>query len=76
MTDSTSKPTKNNTVGTRVRYFDLPQGLFAPTKRFKFLDSTELLRSLHVIKDSAVEKHTKENLDILINQIYEANLNG
>lgn len=75
MTDSTSKPKKNETVGTRVAFLDVPQGLFVPRKRFKMLDSKELLRSLYVIRDSAVEQHTKDNLDVLINQIYKANLN-
>jgi hypothetical protein len=39
------------------------------------LDSRELLRSLHLIKDAAVEKHTKNNIQILIDQVYDGNLN-
>jgi hypothetical protein len=39
------------------------------------LDSRELLRSLHLIKDAAVEEHTKNNIQILIDQVYDGNLN-
>lgn len=55
------------TVGVR-----LPGGLFTPPSKhaWKVLDSRELLRSLHNIKDKTVEEHTKTNLQILIDQIY------
>lgn len=77
MTDSTSKP-KKNSIGTksrRVGYRD-PGGLFRPpyTSSWHVLDSRELIRSLHVIKDSAVEPHTKNNIQILIDQIYDQDL--
>jgi len=68
-TNSTKK-----TIGTTVAFLDVPKGAFGK-KRFKMINSRELLRSLHVIKDNAVEEHTKNNLQILIDQIYESDLN-
>lgn len=55
------------TVGVRVS-----GGLFTPPRRhaWKVLDSRELLWTLHNIKDKAVEEHTKNNLQILIDQIH------
>lgn len=62
--------TKLYEIGYRV-----PPGLFhaGREKKWKVLDSRELLRSLHNIKDKAVEEHTRNNLQILIDQIYGMN---
>lgn len=68
---STKKPndisTVARTVGVKVR-----GGFFTqPSKHsWRVLDSRELLRSLHNIKDKVVEEHTQNNLQVLIDQIY------
>lgn len=72
MSESASK-TAARTIGTKsldVGYAD-PGGLFRPQHRktWRVLDSRELLRSLHNIKDMAKEEHTKNNLQTLIDQI-------
>jgi hypothetical protein len=76
MTNSTSRP--NKTIGTKSRkvgYRDTG-GMFRPphTSSWTVLDSRELIRSLHIIKDAAVEPHTKNNIQILIDQIDDQEL--
>ncbi len=68
-TDSTKKDI--GTIAREVGY-RTPAGLFTPArqKSWKVLDSRELLRSLHNIKDKTVEPHTKNNIQALIDQIY------
>lgn len=68
-----SKTTKQD-IGTIARNVGVkvPGTLFtAPrTHSWRVLDSRELLRSLHNIKDKAVEEHTRNNLQALIDQVY------
>jgi hypothetical protein len=52
----------------------LPGGLFSSGSKESFLDSRSVTHALNVIKDAAVEQHTKDNLQILIDQIYESHL--
>lgn len=73
MTKSTDS--RDSTIGTRVAYLDVGSVLAGTRKRYRMLDSRELLRSLHLIKDAAVEEHTKNNIQILIDQVYDGNLN-
>ena len=55
------------TVGVKT-----PGGLFTPgrTHSWTVLDSRELLWTLNNIKDKAVEEHTRNNLQALIDQIH------
>lgn len=73
MTKSTGS--KDNTIGTRVATLNVGSVLAGNRKQYRMLDSRELLRSLHLIKDKATEEHTKDNLQILIDQIYDGDLN-
>lgn len=43
-------------------------GLFS-SRRYHFIDTVSLVDSLHVIKGCAVEEHTKNNIQTLINQL-------
>lgn len=65
-------------IGTRTYTigYNIPPTLFrvGQKKKWNVLDSRELLRSLHNIKDKAVEEHTRNNLQILIDQIYGMDL--
>lgn len=69
-----SKPKTKNDIGTIARTVgvNVPGTLLrAPSRHaWKVLDSRELLRSLHNIKDKAVEEHTRNNLQALIDQVY------
>lgn len=53
----------------------LPGGLFtAPTKQtkeWKVLDTRTLVKTLRVIQDGSTEQHVKNNLQTLIDQIYD-----
>lgn len=71
-----TKPKQDIGTIARTLRFTSPGGLFSQpsTKSWRMLDSRELLRSLHNIKDKAVEEHTKNNIQILIDQIYEMEL--
>lgn len=77
MTKST-EPKKKNDIGTMTYEigYRLPATLFRAGKERKWtvLSSRELLRSLHNIKDKAVEEHTRNNLQTLIDQIYGMDL--
>lgn len=59
-------------TATRKVGVNIPGGLFTPprTHSWKVLDSRALLQSLHNIRDKAVEEHTRNNLQTLIDQVY------
>lgn len=66
-----SKPKDDiHTVARRIGV-NISGGLFSPPRRhsWKVLDSRELLWTLRNIKDKAVEEHTRNNLQVLIDQI-------
>lgn len=69
MTKKTDK-----TISLRVMQRTLPGGLFERNKTETFLDSRSIMQALHVIKDAAVEEHTKGNIQLLLDQIYESHL--
>lgn len=54
-------------------------GIFRPpskkSKEWRVIGTKDLLHSLHLIKDTSHEDHTKNNLQILIDQIENANTN-
>lgn len=76
MTNSTDTP-----WGIRTNAIELsctatfPGGLFtAPqkqTKKWKVLDTRTLVKTLRVIQEGATEVHVKNNLQALIDQVYD-----
>ncbi len=78
MTNSPSPKKKKGDIGTATYDigYRIPATLFraGQKKKWTVLDSRELLRSLHNIKDKAVEEHTRNNLQTLIDQIYGMSL--
>lgn len=68
----TAKPKQDISTVARTVGVKIPGGLFTPgrTHSWTVLDSRELLWTLHNIKDKAVEEHTRNNLQSLIDQIH------
>lgn len=75
MTDSTSETPKRPIQTSVWSWTEYGGSFLNPSNRTnKVINSTTLLQSLHTIKDSTVEEHTKANLQVLIDQIYDARL--
>lgn len=62
-------------IRTSIKWLDVPTGLFGPRKRYRFVGSNELLRTLRLIQRRTKDETTKEDLDILIDQILKGNTN-
>jgi hypothetical protein len=58
----------------------LPGGLFRPaqkqSKSWTVLDSRTLVKTLRVIQDGSSEEHVKNNIQTLIDQVYDARLDA
>jgi hypothetical protein len=62
-------------IRTSIKWLDVPTGFLGPRKRYRFVGSNELLRTLRLIQKRTKDETTKEDLDILIDQILKGNTN-
>lgn len=63
----------SKTIGTTVGEMTLRDRRGRVTLKKSYLTSNSVLKALGTIRDSAHEEHTKNNVQILIDQIIELN---